>query len=57
MARGQKNQSALYWLDQTVGGVLSWLAGKDTIRRGGSSTNSAAAELLSWTGLVKRGGR
>ena len=35
-------------INSTVGGLLSWVAGKDSVRRGTSAADGAIGELLSW---------
>ena len=35
-------------VNSAVGGLLSWLAGKDSVKRGTSPADGAAGELLSW---------
>ena len=50
MAKGEKidlraRESAV---NSAVGGLLSWLAGKDSVKRGTSPADGAIGELLSW---------
>jgi hypothetical protein len=35
-------------VNSAVGGLLSWVAGKDSVKRGASPADGATAELLSW---------
>jgi hypothetical protein len=35
-------------VNSAVGGVLSWVAGKDSVKRGNSPADGAIGELLSW---------
>lgn len=42
-------------VDQTVGGILSWVAGTRPGHNAGSPTVGATEELLSWTGLTTPG--
>jgi hypothetical protein len=42
-------------VDAAVGGLLSWVTGKDSVRRGRSAVDGALGELLSW--ITGRGGR
>ena len=35
-------------VNSAVGGLLSWVAGKDSVKRGTSPANGAVGELLSW---------
>jgi hypothetical protein len=46
---------AIKAIDETVGGVLSWVAGKRSIRGADSAVAGATEELLSWTGLTTSG--
>ena len=49
MAKDEKNhrgrESAI---NSAVGGLLSWVAGKDSVKRGTSPADGAMGELLSW---------
>jgi hypothetical protein len=45
------------FVDQTVGGVLSWVAGTKPGRGAESPTVAATEELLSWTGLTAPGSK
>jgi hypothetical protein len=42
-------------VDAAVGALLSWVTGKDSVRRGRSAVDGALGELLSW--ITGRGGR
>jgi hypothetical protein len=42
-------------VDAALGGLLSWVTGKDSTRRGRSAVDGALGELLSW--ITGRGGR
>jgi hypothetical protein len=42
---GRARESAV---NSAVGGLLSWVAGKDSVKRGTSPADSAMGELLSW---------
>jgi hypothetical protein len=42
-------------VDAALGGLLSWVAGQDSVSRGRGAVDGAAGELLSW--LTGRGGR
>jgi hypothetical protein len=35
-------------VNSAVGGLLSWVAGKDSVNRGTSPADGAMGELLSW---------
>jgi len=35
-------------VNSAVGGLLSWVAGKDSVKRGTSPADGAMGELLSW---------
>ena len=35
-------------VNSAVGGLLSWVAGKDSVKRGASPADGAMGELLSW---------
>jgi hypothetical protein len=35
-------------VNSAVGGLLSWVAGKDSVKRDTSPADGAAGELLSW---------
>jgi hypothetical protein len=35
-------------VNAAVGGLLSWVAGKDSVKRGTSPADGAMGELLSW---------
>ncbi|HEX4224546.1 MAG TPA: hypothetical protein VHZ97_19405 [Pseudonocardiaceae bacterium] len=52
-----KPKSLVRAADQLVGGVLSWVAGRDAIRPGRSAVDSTLGELASWTGLLDTGRR
>lgn len=41
--------------NSAVGGLLSWVAGKDSVKRGTSPTDGAVGELLSW--VTGKGGK
>jgi hypothetical protein len=42
-------------IDSAVGGLLSWVVGKDSVNRGRSATDGALGGLLSWvTGRGRR---
>ena len=47
-----RQAGALDGLDRAVGGLLSWVAGRDSVHRGRCATDGALGALLSWTGLV-----
>jgi hypothetical protein len=42
-------------VNSAVGGLLSWVAGKDSVKRGTSPADGAMGELLSW--VTGKGGR
>lgn len=42
-------------VDSAVGGLLSWVAGKDSTARRKSSTDGALGEVLSW--VTGKGGK
>lgn len=42
-------------VNSAVGGLLSWVAGKDSVRRGTSPADGAMGELLSW--VTGKGGK
>ncbi|WP_156377906.1 hypothetical protein [Williamsia sp. Leaf354] len=42
-------------MDSAVGGLLSWVAGKDSTARRKSSTDGALGEILSW--VTGKGGK
>lgn len=42
-------------VNSAVGGLLSWVAGKDSTKRGSSPTDGAAGEILSW--VTGKGGK
>jgi hypothetical protein len=42
-------------VSSSLGGLVSWVAGKDSVRRGRSPLDGALGELLSW--ITGRGGR
>jgi hypothetical protein len=44
-------------VDQTVGGLLSWVTGTKSTRNVPSPTVAATEELLSWTGLTTPGSK
>ena len=35
-------------VNSAIGGLLSWVAGKDSVKRGTSPADGALGELLSW---------
>ena len=35
-------------VNSAVGGLLSWVAGQDSVKRGASPADGAMGELLSW---------
>ena len=35
-------------VNSAVGGLLSWVAGKDSVKRGTSPADGALGEILSW---------
>jgi hypothetical protein len=41
--------------NSAVGGLLSWVAGKDSVKRGTSPADGAMGELLSW--VTGKGGK
>jgi hypothetical protein len=43
-----ENEGGLASVDAAVGGLLSWVTGKDSIKGGGSPTGNALGELVSW---------
>jgi hypothetical protein len=45
MSRNNDEPSAV---NSAVGRLLSWIAGKDSVKRGSSPADGAAGELLSW---------
>ncbi|HEV7788407.1 MAG TPA: hypothetical protein VGP05_05295 [Pseudonocardia sp.] len=49
---GDRPRSAV---DAALGGLLSWVTGKDSVKRGRSAVDGALGELLSW--ITGRGGR
>ncbi|GAA1657601.1 hypothetical protein [Fodinicola feengrottensis] len=57
MSKEKQEHGLIDFTDQLAGGVLSWIAGKDTIRSGRSAVDSTLGELVSWTGLVRAGDR
>ncbi|MDQ2710531.1 MAG: hypothetical protein M3Z25_24215 [Actinomycetota bacterium] len=42
-------------VNSALGGLVSWVAGKDSVRQGRSPLDGALGELLSW--ITGRGGR
>jgi hypothetical protein len=42
---GRGRESAV---NSAVGGLLSWVAGKDSVKRGTSPADGAMGEILSW---------
>ena len=42
-------------VDSAVGGLLSWVAGKDSVNRGTSAADGAIGELVSW--VTGKGGK
>jgi hypothetical protein len=48
----QGHESAV---NSAVGGLLSWVAGKDSVKRGTSPADGAMGELLSW--VTGKGGK
>ena len=42
-------------VNSAIGSLLSWVAGKDSVRRGTSPADGAMGELLSW--VTGKGGR
>ena len=42
-------------VNAAVGGLLSWVAGKDSVKRGTSPADGAIGELLSW--VTGKGGK
>lgn len=57
MARNEKigRRDSASAVNSAIGGLLSWVAGKDSVRRGTSPADGAMGELLSWvTGKGKR---
>jgi hypothetical protein len=50
MAKDERidRQSGESAVNSAVGGVLSWAAGKDSVKRGTSPADGAMGELLSW---------
>lgn len=42
-------------VNSAVGGLLSWIAGKDSVNRGTSPADGAMGELLSW--VTGKGGK
>jgi hypothetical protein len=42
-------------VNSAVGGLLSWVAGKDSVKRGTSPADGAMGELLSW--VTGKGGK
>jgi hypothetical protein len=42
-------------VNSAVGGVLSWVAGKDSVKRGTSPADGAMGEILSW--VTGKGGK
>jgi len=42
-------------VNSAVGGLLSWVAGKDSVKRGTSPADGATGELLSW--VTGKGGK
>lgn len=43
-----QQRSAVSAIDEALGSVLSWVAGKDSVKRGRGPTDGALGELLSW---------
>jgi hypothetical protein len=42
-------------VNSAIGGLLSWVAGKDSVKRGTSPADGAAGELVSW--VTGKGGK
>ena len=42
-------------VNSAVGSLLSWVAGKDSVKRGTSPADGAMGELLSW--VTRKGGK
>lgn len=42
-------------VNSAIGSLLSWVAGKDSVKRGTSPTDGAMGELLSW--VTGKGGK
>ena len=42
-------------VNSAVGGLLSWVAGKDSVKRGRSPIDGALGEILSW--VTGKGGK
>ena len=42
-------------VDSAVGGLLSWVTGKNSVERGRSPINGALGEILSW--VTGKGGK
>jgi hypothetical protein len=42
-------------VNSAVGGLLSWVAGQDSVKRGTSPADGAMGELLSW--VTGKGGK
>jgi hypothetical protein len=42
-------------VNSAIGGLLSWVAGKDSVKRGTSPADGAMGELLSW--VTGKGGK
>jgi hypothetical protein len=43
-----RNNNEVSAVNSAVGGLLSWIAGKESVKRGTSPADGAAGELLSW---------
>ena len=46
--RGSRRHRRESVVNSAVGGLLSWVAGKDSVKRGTSPADGAMGELLSW---------
>ena len=57
MANNERNdhQSRESAVNSAVGSLLSWVAGKDSVKRGTSPADGAMGELLSW--VTGKGGK
>jgi hypothetical protein len=55
MANNENIKGRSSGVNSAVGGLLSWVAGKDSVNRGTSPVDGAMGELLSW--LTGKGGK